>query len=127
MFSPMDAIDALERLTQVSDDVRAAVVFQRGGVVRVLGSTVPDEDARELAAHGNAMLANAEALRGGAQVRQLEAVTPEGGVYVVRRDERAVVATAGRDALSGLVQHDLRTVLNDLAKRSRTAKKSAGS
>jgi hypothetical protein len=127
MFPPMDATDALERLTQVSDDVRAAVVFQRGGAPRVLGSTVPEEDARELAALGDAMLAYADALRGGAQVRQLEAVTPDGGVYVVRRDERAVVATAGRDALSGLVQHDLRTVLTDLAKRSRTAKKHAGS
>jgi hypothetical protein len=127
MFPPMDANDALERLTQVSDDVRAAVVFERGGTLRVLGSTIPEGEARELAALGDAMLASADALRGGAQARQLEAVTPEGGVYVVRRDERAVVATADRDALSGLVQYDLRTVLTDLAKRSRTAKKSAGS
>jgi hypothetical protein len=127
MFPRMDANDALARLTEVSDDVSAAVVFQRGGTLRVLGSTVPDEDAGELAALGDAMLAHAEALRRGSQVRQLEAKTPEGGVYVVRKDERAVVATAGRDALSGLVQHDLRTVLADLAKRSRTVKKSAAS
>jgi hypothetical protein len=127
MFPPMDANDALERLTQVSDDVGAAVVFERGGTLRVLGSTVPDEDARELAALGDAMLAYAEALRSGTRVRQLEAKTAEGGVYVVRSDERAVVATAGRDALPGLVQHDLRTVLTDLARRSRAAKKSAGS
>jgi predicted regulator of Ras-like GTPase activity (Roadblock/LC7/MglB family) len=127
MFPPMDANDALERLTQVSDDVGAAVVFERRGTLRVLGSTVPDEDARELAALGDAMLAYGDALREGTQVRQLEAKTPEGGVYVVRSDERAVVATAARDALPGLVQHDLRTVLTDLARRSRTAKKSAGS
>jgi predicted regulator of Ras-like GTPase activity (Roadblock/LC7/MglB family) len=125
MFPAMDAKDALDRLTQVSDDVRAAVVFERGGTP--IGATVPDEDARELAALGDAMLAYADALRSGAEVRQLQAVTPAGGVYVVRRDERAVVATAERDALSGLVQHDLRTVLTDLAKRSRTAKKNAGS
>jgi hypothetical protein len=127
MFPPMDANDALERLTQVSDDVSAAVVFQRGGTLRVLGSTVPAEDAGELATLGDAMLAYADALRDGSQVRQLEAKTTEGGVYVVRKGERAVVATAGRDALSGLVQHDLRTVLADLAKRSKTVKKSAAS
>jgi predicted regulator of Ras-like GTPase activity (Roadblock/LC7/MglB family) len=125
MFPPMDAKDALERLTLVSDDVRAAVVFERGGTP--IGATVPDEDARQLAALGDAMLAYADALRSGAAVRQLQAMTPAGGVYVVRRDERAVVATAEPDALSGLIQHDLRTVLTDLAKRSRTGKKRAGS
>jgi predicted regulator of Ras-like GTPase activity (Roadblock/LC7/MglB family) len=125
MFPPMDANEALEQLTRVSEEVRAAVVFERGG--EPIASTLPDDDARELAALGDAMLAYAATLRDGAAVRRLEAVTPEGGVYLLREGDRAVIATAVPGALVGLVQHDLRTLLASLARPRRRAKAGAGS
>lgn len=123
MFPAMDANEALERLMRVSDDVRAAVVFEAGG--EPIAATLPDDDARELAGLGDAMLAYADTLRDGAGVRRLEAVTPEGGVYLVRDGERAVVAIAAPGSLVGLVQHDLRTLLGSLSRPRRKAKASA--
>jgi predicted regulator of Ras-like GTPase activity (Roadblock/LC7/MglB family) len=125
MFPPMDANDALEQLTQVSEEVRAVVVFERGG--EPIAATLPDDDARELAALGDAMLAYAATLREGAAVRRLEAVTPEGGVYLLSEGDRAVIATAVPGALVGLVQHDLRTLLASLARPRRRAKAGAAS
>jgi predicted regulator of Ras-like GTPase activity (Roadblock/LC7/MglB family) len=115
----MDANDALEELLRVSDEVRAAVVFEHGG--EPVASNLPEEEAREIAGLGDAMLAYAATLREAVEVRQLEAVTPEGDVYVVRHGERAVVAIAAPGSLAGLVQHDLRTLLGGLARRRRSA------
>jgi predicted regulator of Ras-like GTPase activity (Roadblock/LC7/MglB family) len=127
MFPPMDANEALERLLRVSEDIRAAVVFERGGTLRVLGSTPLDDDAQQLATLGAAMLRHADGLRDSAEVRQLEAVTPGGAVYLVRDGDRAVVAIAAPGALVGLVQHDLRTVLGSLSRPRRTARAHASS
>ncbi len=123
MFPAVDADEALERLLRVSEDIRAAVVFERG-TVSVLGSaaTLLDDDAQELARLGDAMLKHADGLRDSAGVRQLEAVTPEGAVYVVSDGERAVVAIAAPGSLVGLVQHDLRTLLGGLSRPRRKAK-----
>src|SRR5687767_3068280 len=99
MFPAMDADEALEELLRVSEDLRAAVVFDRGG--EPIAATMLDEDARELAALGDAMLAFADSLRDAPAVRQLEALTPDGGVYVVRNGERAVVAIAAPGSLVG--------------------------
>ncbi len=121
----MDANEALARLLEVSEDVRAAVVFERGG--EAIAATTDDEDARELAALGDAMLAYAGTVRDGSTVRQLEAVTPDGAVYVARDGERAVIAIAAPEALVGLVQHDLRTLLADLSRPRRRAKTGAAS
>jgi predicted regulator of Ras-like GTPase activity (Roadblock/LC7/MglB family) len=125
MFPAMDADEALEELLRVSEDIRAAVVFDRGG--EPIAATMLDEDARELAALGDAMLAYADSLRDTPAVRQLEALTPDGGVYVVRNGERAVVAIAAPGSLVGLVQHDLRTLLGSLTRPRRKAKASAAS
>jgi predicted regulator of Ras-like GTPase activity (Roadblock/LC7/MglB family) len=119
----MDADHALDELLRVSDEVRSAVVFERGG--EPVASNLPDEEAHELASIGDAMLAYAATLREGTEVRQLEAVTPDGGVYVVRQGERAVAAVAAPGSLSGLVQHDLRTLLSNLSRRKRKAVASA--
>ena len=127
MFPPMDANEALERLLRVSEDIRAALVFERGGTLRVLGSTPLDDDAQQLATLGAAMLRHADGLRDSAEVRQLEAVTPGGAVYLVRDGDRAVVAIAAPGALVGLVQHDLRTVLGSLSRPRRTARAHASS
>jgi hypothetical protein len=113
MFLPMDAKDALDRLLGVSDDVRAAIVFERGGEPTV--ATMPDEEARELARLADAMLAHADALRDSAEIREVNAVTRDGDVYVVCDDRRAAVAATAPGSLPGLVRHDLRTLLRDVA------------
>jgi hypothetical protein len=122
MFPSMDADAALAQLLQVSDDVRAAVIFERG---EALASNLPEDEAAEIAARAEAMLAYAETLRKGVAVKQLVAVTPDGDVYVVRRDVRAVVAMTAPEPLAGLVQHDLRTLLDNLSRRPRKAVASA--
>jgi predicted regulator of Ras-like GTPase activity (Roadblock/LC7/MglB family) len=122
MFPSMDANDALARLLKVSEEVRGAVLFERG---EPIASNVPDEDAGEIAALADAMLAYAETLRKGVAVEQLHAVTPEGDVYVVRRGKRAVVAVAGPGSLAGLVLHDLRMLLGSLTRGKRKALASA--
>ncbi len=124
MFPGMDANEALERLLRVSEDIRAAVVFESRG--EPIAATVQDEEARELATLGEALLAYADKLRDSAEVRQLEAVTPDGAVYLVRDGKRAVLAIAAPGALVGLVQHDLRTLLGSLSRPRRKAKAHAG-
>jgi hypothetical protein len=107
----MDAHDALARLLEVSDEIRAAVVFERG---EPIASTLPDDEAASITQLADAMLAYASTLRNQVAVIDLRAVTPEGDVYVLRRGEQGVVAVALPESLAGLVQHDLRTVLASL-------------
>lgn len=118
MFPPMDANAALAQLLEVSDDVRAAVVFERG---EPIASNLPEDEAAEIAGLAEAMLAYARTLRKGGAVKQLAAVTPEGDVYVLRQGGHGVVAIATAGSLAGVVQHDLRTLLSSLSARSRKA------
>jgi predicted regulator of Ras-like GTPase activity (Roadblock/LC7/MglB family) len=116
----VDAGDALNELLRVADEVRAAVVFERGGAPRA--SNLPDDEASEIASLADAMLAYADTLRRNADVTQLRAVTPQGDVYVVRQGERAVVAIAVSGSTAGLVLHDLRTLLGKLSRPRRKAR-----
>jgi hypothetical protein len=118
MFPPMDADAALAQLLEVSDDIRAAVVFERS---ELLASNLSKDEAAEIAGLADAMLAYAGTLRKEADVKQLEAVTPDGDVYVVRQGERGIVAIAAPGSLAGVVQHDLRTLLGRLSQRSQEA------
>jgi hypothetical protein len=118
MFPPMDADAALAQLLEVSDDVRAAVAFERG---EPLASNLSENEAAEIAGLADAMLAYVGTLRQEADVKQLEAVTPDGDVYVVRQGERGVVAIAAPGSLAGVLQHDLRTLLGRLSERSQEA------
>jgi hypothetical protein len=119
----VDPGDALNELLQVADEVRAAVVFDRGGAATA--SNLGDDEAIEIASLGDAMLAYADTLRRNTNVSRLKAVTPEGDVYVVRQGERAVVAIAVSGSTAGLVQHDLRTLLGKLSRRKAPARASA--
>jgi hypothetical protein len=118
MFPPMDADAAVAQLLEVSDDVRAAVVFERG---EPLASNLSEGETAEIAGLADAMLAYAGTLRKDADVEQLEAVTPDGDVYVVRQGERGIVGIAAPGSLAGVVQHDLRTLLGRLSQRSQEA------
>jgi predicted regulator of Ras-like GTPase activity (Roadblock/LC7/MglB family) len=119
----VDAGDALNELLRVADEVRAAVVFERGGAATA--SNLPDNQASEIASLGDAMLVYADTLRRDTDVSRLRAVTPQGDVYVVRQGERAVVAIAVSGSTAGLVQHDLRTLLAKLSRRKARARASA--
>ena len=111
----MDAAEAIDRLLDVSDDVRAVVVFERGG--RTIASNLSDDEAAEAAGLADAMLVYADAMRDSAAVQQLRAVTLGGDVYVRRDGDRAVLAVAAPGSMPGLVQHDLRTLLGSLTRR----------
>jgi hypothetical protein len=116
MFPSMAADEALNRLLDVSDEIRSAVVFERG---EPIASNLPDDDAAAIAELADAMLAYASTLRTQVAVTQLQAVTPDGDVYVLRRGEQGIVAVATPGSLAGLVQHDLRTVLASLPRSRR--------
>ena len=104
-------------LLDVSEDVVAAVILDAEG--EPTAATVGDEQARAAADSAPAMLAYADALRTGAAAERLEAVTADGSVFVVREGNRAVVAVTGRDAVAGLVYHDLRATLRKAGRRTR--------
>jgi hypothetical protein len=123
MFPPMEPNDALGELLEVSDDIEAAVVFERGG--EPIAATVPDDDAGELAALGDAMLVYAGTLRDAREAVRVEGMTPAGSVFVLRDGERAVLAIAAPGALVGLVQHDLRMLLRKLSRSRKRVKASA--
>jgi hypothetical protein len=95
--------DALAYLDQLSADVRT------GAVLDIDGELLAGDPA--LAGPGRELL--------GAPDREVEVTTREGRLYGARSDTHAVVVACGPFALSGLQRHDLRTVLADLADRSR--------
>ena len=120
----MDAAEALDRLLEVSDDVRAVVVFERGG--EPIASNLGEDEAAETAALADAMLAYADTMRDSAAVQQVRAVTTGGDVYLRRDGDRAVLAIAAPGSMPGLVQHDLRTLLAGLPRRRTRSKARAG-
>ncbi len=114
----MDASAALQRLRDISSQVRAAVVFERGG--KVLGSTFEDGDrAEQVAREAGELLADAEQRRpdGGANApdfAQLEVALRTGSVFVVRHGDRVVAATTPPEPTVGLVFYDLKSCLREL-------------
>jgi hypothetical protein len=114
----VEATEALTRLLEVSEEVRAAVAFERG---EPRASNLAEEEAAAIAELADAMLAYAATLRTKVAATQLRAVTRDGDVYVSRSGERGVVAIASPGSLAGLVQHDLRTLLRSLPRARRKA------
>jgi predicted regulator of Ras-like GTPase activity (Roadblock/LC7/MglB family) len=113
----MDAAAALERLREISSQVRAAVIFERGG--KVVGSTFADEQrAKDVAAEAEALLTEAERQRDGAdgpgEFAQLEVALRDGSVFVVRDGDRLIAATTQPEPTVGLVFYDLKSCLRDL-------------
>src|SRR2546429_9173300 len=92
----MDAAAALERLREISSQVRAAVIFDRGG--KIVGSTLADEQrAKDVAGEAEALPTEAEQRREAAdpprELAQLE-VGPQGGSgFVVRGGDPLIPAT----------------------------------
>ena len=113
----MDATAALERLREISSQVRAAVIFERGG--KVVGSTFADDQrANDVAEEAEALLTEAEQRRDAgdeaAEFAQLEVALQGGSVFVVRDGDRLIAATTQPEPTVGLVFYDLKSCLRDL-------------
>jgi predicted regulator of Ras-like GTPase activity (Roadblock/LC7/MglB family) len=113
----MDAAAALERLRDISSQVRTAVIFERGG--KVVGSTLADDErAKAIAEEGEKLLAEAEQQReptdGGGEFAQLEVALQGGSVFVVRDGNRLIAATTPPEPTVGLVFYDLKSCLREL-------------
>lgn len=119
----MDAQQALADLTEISSQIRAAVVFDARG--KVTGSTLPDAGhAEALARSASELLSAAEGLKAdGAELTQLEVVVEEGSVFVVRDGTNRIAATTGSEPTVGLVFYDLKSALRNLAAKPAAAKK----
>ena len=113
----MTGDQALRELLDVSEDVVAAVIF--GGDGEPVAASADGETAVRAAGIASAMLAYADALRTTGDATRLEARTPDGSVFVVRDGDRAAVAVTTPDPVSGLVLHDLRTVLRQTRSRAK--------
>jgi predicted regulator of Ras-like GTPase activity (Roadblock/LC7/MglB family) len=112
----MDAAAALERLREISSQVRTAVIFERGG--KVVGSTLADEErTKQVAEKAEVLLDEAELLRDSpdaGEFAQLEVALRAGSVFVVRHGERLIVATTPPEPTVGLVFYDLKSCLREL-------------
>jgi predicted regulator of Ras-like GTPase activity (Roadblock/LC7/MglB family) len=122
----MDASAALERLGEISSQVRTAVIFERGG--KVLGSTVGDDErAKRIADTAAGLLDDAERRRddgkGAGEFAQLEVALQDGSVFVVRHDDRFVAATTSPEPTVGLVFYDLKSCLRELEAPAEPKKK----
>ena len=112
----MDAQQALADLTEISSQVRAAVIFDEQG--NVAGSTFDDATRAEALARSAAdLLAVADSVTtDGVERTQLEAATAEGSVFVVRQGPTRIAATTGAAPTVGLVFYDLKSALRNLEK-----------
>jgi predicted regulator of Ras-like GTPase activity (Roadblock/LC7/MglB family) len=118
----VDAAAALERLREISSQVRAAVIFERGG--KIVGSTLGDEErAKRVAAEAEALLDDAEKGRSAADFAQLEVALRDGSVFVVRDGKRLIVATTAPEPTVGLVFYDLKSTLRELEAKPKPAPK----
>jgi predicted regulator of Ras-like GTPase activity (Roadblock/LC7/MglB family) len=112
----MDAQQALADLTEISSQVRAAVLLDTTG--QLVASTHADETrANALAEACRELLAAAEEARrsGDRALTQLEAATRDGSVFIVREGDRVIAATTGPAPTVGLVFYDLKTCLRTVA------------
>jgi hypothetical protein len=115
----VEAAQALADLVEISSQIESAVLAQADGTV--LSSTLGDE------AKASAVATEALALLDGAgEATHVQAVLPEGSVFVVKDGERVVAAVTGRDPTAGLVFYDLKTCLR-LAGEEPAKKKVAAS
>lgn len=110
----MDAKQALADLTEISSQIRAAVLLSDDGTIA--GSTLDDEQADRMAKAAQALLEAAERTRPGPGPRtltQLEASTLGGSVFVVRDHGRVIAATTSPEPTVGLVFYDLKSCLRN--------------
>jgi predicted regulator of Ras-like GTPase activity (Roadblock/LC7/MglB family) len=114
---PAATPQALADLTEISMQIETAVVFDREGTV--VAATVDDEQAGKLAATALDLFRAAEehGAHPGAEAGnlvQLDVALKDGSVFVVRDEDRLVVATTAPEPTVGLVFYDLKSCLRRL-------------
>jgi predicted regulator of Ras-like GTPase activity (Roadblock/LC7/MglB family) len=117
------AEQAIAELTEISSQVDAAVLFDRGGPV--IAATLPDERAGQLASAARSLLEAAEQVRHG-ELTQLEGATRAGSVFVVRDGERVIAAVTGPEPTAGLVFYDLKSCLRRAAEEPKPKRRTTG-
>jgi predicted regulator of Ras-like GTPase activity (Roadblock/LC7/MglB family) len=124
----LNAHEALDDLKQISVQVTAAAIGGPSGSLEA--TTMADVAAGERLVRLGAELWEAaeQAQRdlGRDALSQLEVVTPEGSVFVVRDAGRTIVATTTTDPIVGLVFYDLRTCLRTVAEGAAEGASPAG-
>jgi len=121
----MEPQQALADLTEISSQIKAAVVFDDKG--KVAASTLEDGGrAEELARSAAELLAGAEPITTGkAPLTQLEASTLEGSVFVVREGATRIAATTAPQPTVGLVFYDLKSALRQIGTAAPAKRKPA--
>jgi predicted regulator of Ras-like GTPase activity (Roadblock/LC7/MglB family) len=107
-----DGKTALSELTEISSQVEAAVLFDADG--EVVASTLPEDRGKQLAAAAKVLFEEA-GRAGTGELTQLEAVTAEGSLFVVRDGDLLIAATTGTEPTAGLVFYDLKACLRKAA------------
>jgi predicted regulator of Ras-like GTPase activity (Roadblock/LC7/MglB family) len=111
----MTPAQALSELTDLSNQVREAVLLERGGEVLASTFGADDDRAGEVGRAAAAALDAAARLREqGPDVTALEAAVPGGSLFVAAADGHLLAATTGPDEPAGLVLYDLRACLRRL-------------
>ena len=108
----MDAAQALADLTEVSSQVREAVIVDAEGTLAA--STFSPETGERFGAAAAALLRAAREMpreSGRAELTQLEAALPGGSIFVVDDGGHAIAALTERRPTSGLIFYDLKTAL----------------
>jgi predicted regulator of Ras-like GTPase activity (Roadblock/LC7/MglB family) len=117
----VDVAQALSDLTEISSQIRAAVVVDESGAI--LGASGGSE---QLAEAGRRLLDEGKRA-GTGEPTQLEASTHEGSVFLLRDGGRTIVATTGPEPTVGLVFYDLKSCLKAIGdappKRKRAPRK----
>ena len=122
----VEAAQALADLIEISAQIEAAVLASEDGTV--VGSTFSETEAGERFAQAAAELLGSAAgpeREGLQELVQLQALTPQGCVFVVRDGGHFVAALTGRDPTVGLVFYDLKTCLRLVGQDKAEAKKPA--
>jgi predicted regulator of Ras-like GTPase activity (Roadblock/LC7/MglB family) len=121
----MDAAQALSDLTEISSQIEAALVLDADG--STMASTLDGPRSEELARTAQELLAAARRVPGGdgKDLAQLEVATGAGSVFVVRDEQRTVIATTGPEPTVGLVFYDLKSCLRSIASEEKPKPKRA--
>jgi hypothetical protein len=110
---------ALTELTEISTQIKTAVVLDREGTV--LAATVDDDRAGRLAGAALELFRTADERRERDLV-QLDAALQGGSVFVVRDADRLIAATTAPEPTVGLVFYDLKSCLRALGETAEKPK-----
>jgi predicted regulator of Ras-like GTPase activity (Roadblock/LC7/MglB family) len=126
----VDAAEALADLTEISTQIRFAVLVDAHG--DVAASSVDDPAQTEAVARSaRELLAAAQEAMGSGEARerlvQLQAAMPDGCVFLVQDEERLAVAITVPEPTAGLVFYDLKTCLRQVVGESLAPKPKARS